>query len=331
MRIALLGSGMLPVPPDGYGAVEKHVWHLSRALERRGHDVRVVSRVFGRQPWNEYRFARWALGELRRLAPDVVHAHTTGVAATLAAAKREFVYTSHSRHWMSRSGVRERVGFRLEQYAVKRARRVIALTQDVAARMGRPAAVVPNGVDAELYRPDWDARGGRRALAVGVLAPHKGHHLAARACREAGWELTVVGPPGDAGYEEQLRAENVRVLRGLPEAELGRLYASADAYLHLSSSEALSLAVLEAMASGLPLVASDVCVGQVIAGETGYPIPTTANDEARVAAARRALGGLDDPALRRRLGEGARRVAQRDFSWDAVAARVEAVYQEAAT
>lgn len=320
---------MLPVPPAGYGAVERHVWNLAQSLRALGHDVEIVSRVFGRAPWNEYRFARWALRETRRLGCDVVHAHTTGVAATFAAAGRPFVYTSHSRHWMTAHGLRERAGFALERYAVRRARAVIALTEDVAAKMPRTATVVPNGVDPAAFRPDWGARTGRTALAVGVVAPHKGHALAARAAREAGWRLVVAGPPGDPAYAARVRAEGAQLRGAVTDAELGALYAASDAFLHLSQSEALSLAVLEAMASALPLVASDVCKGQVIAGETGFPIPSVASEDARVAAARAALASLGDDALRRRLGEGARAVAIRDFSWGAVAARVANVYEGA--
>ncbi|MHB8584436.1 MAG: glycosyltransferase family 4 protein [Thermoplasmatota archaeon] len=331
VRIALLGSGMLPVPPEGYGAVETHVHELGLALRRRGHDVTTVASVFGRGPWNEYRFARWALRETRRIHPDIVHAHTTGVGATFAAARRTFVYTSHSRHWATAEGLRERVGFRLERYVVPRASRTIALTPDVAKRMkettGTNATVIPNGVDPNRFQPAWEKRSGKRALAVGVVAPHKAQLLAAKAATEAGWSLTVAGPIVDAAYAQSIRDAGATVTGPVSIDQLVALYAEADAFIHMSQSEALSLAVLEAMASALPIVASEVCVGQVMAGVTGFPIAITDKADERVAAAAQALRALRDENLRRSLGEGARKMAIETYSWDSVAAAVEGVYR----
>jgi glycosyltransferase involved in cell wall biosynthesis len=325
---------MLPIPPEGYGAVEKHIHELGRALRARGHEVHVVSRVFGPASWNEYRFARWALVQTRRIRADVVHVHTTGVAATFAAARRPFVYTSHSRHWATARGLRERGGFALERFAARRARRLIALTPEVAQKMraalGVDATVIPNGVDADAYRPDWAARQGGQALGVGMLAPHKMQDIAAEAAREAGWRLVLAGPSAGSGahaaFEKRLKDLGAELQGPVAEKELRELYARSDAFLHLSTSEALSLAVLEAMASGLPLVASDVCVGQVVDGVTGFAIPSDRPRTERVKLAADALRRLRDDRTRRELGDSARRAALEKYTWAAVAEGAERVY-----
>src|SRR5581483_10610761 len=79
MRIVQVGAGMIPIPPPDYGAVEKHIWNLTGALQARGHDVRIVNRVFGPTSKDEYRFALWARKEAAREPYDVLHLHTPGV------------------------------------------------------------------------------------------------------------------------------------------------------------------------------------------------------------------------------------------------------------
>ncbi len=85
MRIVLVGAGMAPIPPIDYGAVEKHIWNLAQALEKRGHHVRIVNRVFGPSSKDEYRFALWAKKEVTREPWDVLHLHTPGVATIFSA------------------------------------------------------------------------------------------------------------------------------------------------------------------------------------------------------------------------------------------------------
>lgn len=331
MKVLLLGSGWIPVPPPGYGAVERHVAELADALRARGHEVDVFAPVYPR-PWPGPRLALAAARRAR--GHDVVHAHATGVAAALAVLGVPYVYTSHSRHWRSAEGWRERAGLALDRFACRRARGVVALTPEVRARMseaGIRAVVVPNGVDASRFPPRGPRRDGPfRAVALGDVRPHKQVRLAAEAARGVG-ELRVVGPIGDVAYAAEVEAAGGRLLGLLPEEALVDELAAADALVHLSVSEALSLAVLEGMAAGLPVVASDVCRGQVEDGVNGVLVPTEATPEARVAAARAAFERLAaDPALAARWGAASRRVAEERFGWPAVAAAVEAVYRDAA-
>ncbi len=323
---------MIPIPPPGYGAVEKHIWHLGEALRGLGHEVDIVNRVVGTGSLDEYRFAWDARRVLRAGDHDIVHAHTTGVAATLATFGPPFVYTSHSRHWMSVEGWNERAGFTLERFAVGRAREVIALTEDVARAMGDRASphIIPNGVDAEEYRPSWDARNGRTILCLGVVTRHKGFHIAAEAARDLDADVRVVGPIVDPGYADELEGLGAIVTGPVDLETLQRELAEADIFCHLSMSEAFSLAVLEAMASGLPLVASDVCRGQVFDGGNGTSIPVALDEDARVAATRAALEGLlGDDGLRRRQAERSRAIVLENYTWAKIASRVVEVYRRA--
>lgn len=330
MRIVMVGAGMIPIPPPDYGAVEKHVWNLSQALIARGHEVRIVNRVFGEGSQHEYRFALWARREVAREEYDVLHLHTPGVAAVFSTlGPRRFVYTTHSRHWAGAHGIGENIGHWLERRAVTRAQQVIAVSRMVADQLERPAHVVPNGVDTERYRPRLEARTGRRLVGLGEVAPHKQWHVAAEAAQGLDVTLDIAGPIRDLAYAQRLEEAGARLLGPLSEDDLTQLLGEADVLVHPSVSESFGMAVVEGMSCGLPVVCSDMLAFLVTLGEQGLHIPTEGGDARRVPAMRAALEQLlSSVAARARLSAGARERALADYSWASVAERVEKVYQQ---
>ena len=336
LRVTMLGAGMIPIPPPGYGAVEKHVWNLKQALEARGHEVRVVNRVFGPDSKDEYRFALWARREVAREPYDALHVHTPGVANVLLApgGPRRFVYTTHSRHWAGAEGLGEKVGFFLERRAVAKAAEVIAVSRFVARLVDRPTHVIPNGVDVARYAPDPAARTGRRVVGLGEVALHKRWHVAALAMRGLDAELTVIGPIRDPAYADLVESSapgKVRLLGSVSEEDLRRELAQADVLVHPSVSESFGMAVVEGMSAGLPVVCSDLLSFLVEGGKEGFLVPTQGSDEARAqAVAARLRELLADAALRERMGRAAREKAVREYSWERVAEQVEGVYRRLA-
>ena len=107
---------------------------------------------------------------------------------------------------------------------------------------------------------------------------------------------------------------------------LGDLFAHADVFLLPSDQESFGLAALESLASGVPVVASDVGgVAEVVTqGETGWLVPPR-NPEAM---ARAALSLLADPARRRAMGRAARASALARFQPGPLVSRTEALYRE---
>lgn len=329
MRIVLIGAGMIPIPPPGYGAVEKHIWNLGQALEARGHEVNIVNDVFGTESKDEYRFAFWARKQVAKIPHDVVHVHTPGVATIFHAfGPRRWVYTTHSRHWAGARGAGERIGFFLERRAVAAAAEVIAVSRFVAQQIERPTHVIPNGVDVGKYAPLPAARKGRVVVGVGEVAEHKQWHVAAEAVAGLDAELRVIGPIRDVAYAkrvEELGAGKTTLLGALDEADLVRELGSADVMAHPSVSESFGMAVVEGMSAGLPVVCSDLLSFLVAHGKEGFLIPTAG--DARVEKLRGHLGALlADAGLRARMGEDARASAVAGYSWASVAERVERVY-----
>ena len=335
MRVALIGGGVQPIPPTGYGGVERTLSELALALTAAGHEAVIVNRVRHRRMRDEYPFA-WELPRLLRGERyDVLHANTPVVANRLAGRKLPYVYTSHSRHWYYREKLSHRWGYWLERRAVRRAAAVIALTAPFSETLRAavrpplpPIHVVPIGVDTVRFAPRWELRSGRRALAVGVVAPFKRWHLAAEALRGTGVELAIAGPIASPAYAEEVRAqgEGVALLGEIPQEELERRFAESDYLVHPSSVEILSGTVLEGLAAGLPVLGGTAVRGVVEEGVTGWSFPD--DPSTLVAGMReriRALLGTDD--RRRTMGEAARRSAETRYSWPEVAAEHLEVYR----
>jgi glycosyltransferase involved in cell wall biosynthesis len=214
---------------------------------------------------------------------------------------------------------------------------VIALTDTQAAfltdRYRVPADrvhVVPNGVAEGYFMPVREpAAGPLKLLYVGRLGVQKNVarlldalHLTRRDVR-----LRIVGDGELRGrLEEQagrLGLRNVQFSGGLLGDDLVKAYADADAFVLPSDKEGMPLVVLEAMAAGLPVVATDVPGTRELVGDTGL---LAAPEPAALAGAIDALAG--DHLLRARLARASAE-RSRDYSWETVARQVEDVYAKA--
>jgi glycosyltransferase-like protein len=221
----------------------------------------------------------------------------------------------------------------------------------VAAEYGVAADVVTNGVDYERFSapPPADVVAGLRArvagdgevvfLAVGGIEPRKGsdHLVRALALIERPAVLAVVGGHSfqdHAWYRDAVLeslpslgldlGRHVVLVGTVPDDELVAWYHAADALAFPSVKEGWGLVVLEAMAAGLPVVASDIPVLReyVQPDESALLVPP--GDDAALAAALTAV--VTRPELRQRLVAGGRRLARR-YGWDASAARHIEVYR----
>ncbi len=202
------------------------------------------------------------------------------------------------------------------------------------------------GVDVALYHPRHRSVMLRRSygggdpfllLHVGRLAAEKGVErilrgfAAARAALPPGREVRLI-IAGVGPREAALRAEapdGVTFLGNLDRhTMLPTLYASADAFVFSSHTETLGLVILEAMASGLPVVAAPVggVADHLRDGINGLAYPP--GDTAAMGRAIVALAGA--PQLALRLGVGARATAER-LSWEVELDRLDASYREVCT
>jgi glycosyltransferase involved in cell wall biosynthesis len=332
------------------GGGERYPLELARALaEHGGVSSELIS--FGRRPAVE----REANGLVRRtvraltwLGGHPAHPFAPGLLAAVAGA--HVVHAHHMRSLPSQMlalapGPRRLVvtdhglqGPRLFKRAFQRFLLVSAYSGRELRAPPERTRIVYGGADPGRFWPDeCVARSG--VLFVGRLTPHKGVDRLIQALPE-GARLNVVGSAGhdprlpERDYPQLLqslaRGRDVRFLGPARDEDLPGWYRSAAVFVlpsveqtcfgrRVRVSELLGLALLEAMASGTPVIASRVGgVPEIVEdGVTGFLV--TPGD---VSALRERLAQvLGDPALARRLGRRAREVVCQRFTWQAVAAR----------
>ncbi len=198
--------------------------------------------------------------------------------------------------------------------------------------------VVPLGVNTNLFKPRPQPRQRGRIIAIASAdTPLKGLrtllHAIARIRVNRDVELRLVAKLEPNGATHKLIAELgisdiVHITNGLPDAELAALFASAEVACIPSLYEGFSLPAVEAMASGTPIVASQVGALPEVLGTDGACAELV--PAADVEALTRALGALlDSPDRRRALGKAGRERSISVFSWEAVAAQTVRVYERA--
>jgi glycosyltransferase involved in cell wall biosynthesis len=185
--------------------------------------------------------------------------------------------------------------------------------------------IIPNGVDLESYTivdHDWSHP---RLLSAGRIVHQKGLDLAMRALgrlKEFPWEWHIAGDGPQMrelqSLAKQLGIEDRVFFLGWQSREgLLACYQQANVFLFPSRHEGMPNAVLEAMASGLPVIASCIAGNEdlVIDGETGYLVPSE-DVEALQMALKKILMG---PALREQMGTASRQHVEAHYSWESTA------------
>ena len=360
MRIALV----CPYDWQAAGGVQVHVANLAAQLRERGHEAVVLAPTVEppTEPWVRsvgrpvrvpyrgtvapiaplaYRRTRAVLAEVR---PDVVHVHepltpSASMYAALAATA-PVVATVHA--YLDRSVVMELAAPVLRR-VWRRVRVGIAVSEAAAAFLHRalPAAVleiVPNGVDVAAFAaagPRADLPAGRRILWVNRLDAQKGFPVALAAFSKVLVEvpdavLVVVGEGKDREALRLLTASALaRVnMRGAVENEgIPPYHAASEVFVAAAvGQESFGITLVEAMAAGVPVVASDIPgYREVVAdGVEGLLVPPRDPD----ALAAGLVRILRDPRLAARLGAAGRERA-RTFDWPIVVDRLEELYGRA--
>lgn len=303
-------------------------------------------------------FAGELASSWRERPPDVVHAHfwMSGLAALDAvgslSAPVPVAQTFHAlgtvkKRFQGAADTSPSCRIPLEQRIGLACDEVIATCTDEVAELGlmgisrQHVSVVPCGVNVKAFSPDGPAapRGRRpRLLTLGRLVRRKGTDTIIDALPELpDAELVIAGgpPPGELDSHPEVRRlratatargvlDRVIFTGGLAHDKIPALLRSADVVVCAPWYEPFGIVPLEAMACGVPVLASAVggLTDTVVDGETGLHVP--ARDPAALARAARLL--LAEPALRATFGAAGSRRVRHWYSWERVAAQTEAVY-----
>jgi glycosyltransferase involved in cell wall biosynthesis len=277
-----------------------------------------------RTPLQELRMLRTLPQLLRRTGAALVHTQYAVPVRSPCPA----VVTIHDlsfEHGSAHMPLRDRLLFRrIVPHAARAARRVLTVSErtraDLVLLYGLPeekVVVTPNGVDP-AFTPGNNLMLGTYVLAVGAVQPRKNQLTALAAAEAAMLPLVVAGPVKDEALAARLREAGADLRGYVPQEELAELYRGAACLVQPSRFEGFGLPMLEAMASGTPVVALDEPALREVAGDAAVFV-----DEAHLAdGVRRALGEREQL-----VAAGLERV--KAFSWRATAERTLDVYREA--
>jgi len=325
-------------------------WPAYRARLRRAGVRHVTLDAFHREPWTYWVAASRLARLFETLRPAVVHAHA-GVPTALACVARDlsrvrprvvgqmYSWGPHRPAWMNRHDL---WGFTRADVTVCSAqayRRLLRAGGVPASRL----AYLPWGLPLETlpWRGDRPSRAGPLGPVVGFVGriePRKAQvelveafALVRRARPDA--RLELVGPVADRAYgaavRRAIRAHDLGAavrLRGQV-ADVPAVLRPWDLFVSLSRDEGQGLAVLEAMAVGVPVAARVVPGIEDFLGDgrTGWGIA----GRSPAAAAHAMLGALDDAARSQAMARRARRMVERRYDWATMVGRFERLYRNA--
>lgn len=299
--------------------------------------------------------ATWSSDE-----PDIVHAHfwMSGLASLWAAEPRDLpvVQTFHAldavkNRYQGNADTSPPGRIELERDIGVKCAGVIATCSDEAAELADmgiddgKVAVIPCGVDLDRFNPIGPEalRADRyRILTAGRLVPRKGIDTMIEALTDLPHaELVIVGGPAEGPIYDDPEAHRlrqvaveagvsgqVRMPGRIAHEDMPAQYRAADAVVCTPWYEPFGMVPLEAMACGIPVVASAVggMIDSVADGVTGTLLQETTPESAAEAV----LPYLVDSDLRRRTGQAGRERACSLYSWDAIAAETLKAYELAA-
>ncbi|HEX8463113.1 MAG TPA: glycosyltransferase family 4 protein [Abditibacterium sp.] len=327
------------------GGAQRLALELHRAFRARGHDAHLLSLM--RSPTDEvgtyslgfptpYRTRvgprlRQFLAQPRWKNLDVIHVHLfpaqIWVPLVMPRALRRIplVTTEHNTFNRRRES---RLGRLLDGATLRFYQRIICISPATSEALSQwqpqidnRLITIPNGIDLGRYAnfPTRDSANSKRiVLAVGRIAEQKNYETAIRAVAQtrADFEFWIAGQDEMNGQMQKLSAElgQTERIRFLGfQADIPALLARADVFLLTSKWEGFGLAVAEAMAAGLPVIASDVPgVREVVGRDENCGFLVDPGAPAEVAARLELL--LKDETQRRAMGEAAQnRAAQFDI------------------
>jgi len=359
MKIAILVHHF---PPKSLAGTEIATYFMAEQLARRGHIVHVITSLDKGLPDESYEkgfyihrvrliririfgilfFWRAIIETIRKIDPDLVHAQSlgSGIPALISKKLLKIPYAV----WGQGSDVYFPQGFLIStlKSVIKNAEAAIALTEDMKRAMQeiypRDIIVVPNGIDIADQLDESsikdEAAHGKCILSVGRLESVKGVQYLIRAMKRVhdnipDARLIIIGNGQERAMLEALSIQlgiqkNVQFVGKVPHEKVLSFMQQADVFVLPSLSEGFPMVIIEALACGLPVVASGVGgVPEIITNEAnGYLVK--AKDTESIAD--NILLLLQDEKLRKKISDNNKQLVKK-YTWENVITRLEKIYE----
>jgi glycosyltransferase involved in cell wall biosynthesis len=316
------------------GGGETHLLELVDNLRNRGHEVVVAGRR--NSPLNpdiELPFLNSAdlftavrlRSILKKRAFDILHAHvardyTVAAAAAWKMPQLKVIFTRHLLRPVRRHVLYRRVDGWLAPTS--------QILQTLEPLSPKVSAVIPNWVDASKFSFRTNPR--HHPVTIGLLgqiSPHKGHDDAIEALRrlDVGFRLLIAGK-GEPAYIDALKKKSAGLLVDfLGFEELQEFFSMIDILAVPSWEEPFGIVLLEAMASGVPVIATNRGGPANIIRSALHGVLVPPRDPGALARAIRALG--EDDERRQLISRNAREFVEKNFDIRIVIPRVEDFYR----
>jgi len=360
MKIAMLGTKGIPAT---WGGIEHHVEQISTRLAAMGHDVTVYCRPYYTETKEKiYKgvhlkklptipsknldaIVHTYLATLHLMFEDydIVHYHAIGPATLALLARiagKNTVVTVHGLDWQREKwgnkakmflkfGERASVYFPYSTITVSK-----FLKQYLEEKYHRPVTYIPSAVTDPIIRPPDKITKygiGERdyILFVARLVPEKGAHFLIEAYERLKPDIPLVIAGGSSHSDDyvaelQKHASDKIIFTGYVYGEeLQELYSNAYCYVHPSTIEGLPVTLLEAVAFGNCVIASDIPANTEVVEDSGVIFESMNVDD--LCQALKMV--LDSPALARELGERAKAHGVEEYNYDRVTEKTEALYR----
>jgi len=242
MKVVNITPGLIPIPPNGWGAVEKIIWETHNALLKLGHESKI-----------QY------LDEV--VDYDVVHIHVANLALMAYERGIPYYFTMHDHHAYLYG--KDSHAYKENLEAIKKAKKAFVPAKYLVDYFEGIPEYFSHGVNIEYFTPTPFKE--HRLLCVannGFIhdqsEDRKGFGYAIQIAKHFNLPITIAGPLNNQVYFKKYppEYENSSILYNLDEDQLKDLYKEHSIFLHFSQLEAghPNLTLLEAMASGLPVV-----------------------------------------------------------------------------
>ena len=402
MKLIQISPGEQRIPVNMGGGIESHIYNMSLALKKLGHDVIIIDRKYTKDdPDNECSegikiirlkasrikglpfYFRLTINEilytiqvrkyLRNNDFDKVHVHNSVSGLFLCLnnkrLREKLFYTSHTSRRVEKTTVglanlTDKIALIIENQLTKRVTRTITHNEIIRAQIIKDAKVnsekiviIPNFINVDNFHIDIDLNSIKdkynlrkyfSVLFVGRICDDKGIEYLIKAAKKIIQELNynntiiiLVGPieyfgnnKTSSSYFSKISKmiidykiqKNIIITGSIPKDDLIKLYRTCDIFVLPSLKEAMPNAVtLEAMASGIPMIITDVGgIPENLKNSKCCVIIKPANETELAAAIIRLK---NDPEERKKMGIRGQEIAVADFSVDKIAQKLLKVYQ----